>query len=422
MLFRVDGSKLVKFAEAPIGQWSQGIAFSRDGKTILVQNMVEKDIQVFRLDGTSSGDRSAHQAQGRRRGDPDGEVLEKIGRHGRFADLSTLGRSGGDVASRNQGAPMRFVTTLLAAAVVAGFAARAQADCKPVIDAYAKAEATRRYALYDVAGIQAAPKGKPFHVDIDGVGYTDFGGGHYKNAGNGQAGSEGDALKRNEQKGTTRCEPLGERQIGGEAAVGYQIRSNDKGAAPDVTAIHLWIAKSTGLPIFHGMGSDSGGLRWVYGPAVVAPAMPESTGSSGTGAALQPFRRAAQRHAVARRSQADDHALGDVAQVGVVPERLAPVDVADVHLDERDRHAAQGIAQRDAGVRRAPALTTMKATPSHGRHGRGRSARPRGCSGTPPARSRARPPRHGTSPRRRRASPCRRCRARDCRAGRGWGR
>jgi DNA-binding beta-propeller fold protein YncE len=43
--------KLAKVAEAPIGHWSQGAAFSPDGKTILVGNMVEKDIQVFSWDG-----------------------------------------------------------------------------------------------------------------------------------------------------------------------------------------------------------------------------------------------------------------------------------------------------------------------------------------------------------------------------------
>jgi sugar lactone lactonase YvrE len=56
LLYRFDGFKPVKFAQAPVGRWSQGIAFSRDGTTILVQNMLEKDIQVFRLDGTTLTD------------------------------------------------------------------------------------------------------------------------------------------------------------------------------------------------------------------------------------------------------------------------------------------------------------------------------------------------------------------------------
>jgi DNA-binding beta-propeller fold protein YncE len=53
VLLRVNGMKLSKVAEAPIGHWSQGAAFSPDGKTILVGNMVEKDIQVFSWDGST---------------------------------------------------------------------------------------------------------------------------------------------------------------------------------------------------------------------------------------------------------------------------------------------------------------------------------------------------------------------------------
>jgi len=56
VLLRVDGLKLTKIAEAATGHWSQGAAFSPDGKTILVGNMVEKDVQVFAWDGTSLRD------------------------------------------------------------------------------------------------------------------------------------------------------------------------------------------------------------------------------------------------------------------------------------------------------------------------------------------------------------------------------
>ena len=51
VLLRVSGMDLSRFAEAPIGHWSQGAAFSPDGKHLFVGNMVEKDIQVFSLDG-----------------------------------------------------------------------------------------------------------------------------------------------------------------------------------------------------------------------------------------------------------------------------------------------------------------------------------------------------------------------------------
>jgi DNA-binding beta-propeller fold protein YncE len=52
LVFARDGSTLRQVAEAPIGHWNQGIAFSRDGRTVLVQNMVERNIMVFGWDGT----------------------------------------------------------------------------------------------------------------------------------------------------------------------------------------------------------------------------------------------------------------------------------------------------------------------------------------------------------------------------------
>ncbi|MBN8493869.1 MAG: YncE family protein [Burkholderiales bacterium] len=51
VLYMVTGKTLQKFGELPIGNWSQGVAFAPDGLTVLVQNMVQKDIQVFRIDG-----------------------------------------------------------------------------------------------------------------------------------------------------------------------------------------------------------------------------------------------------------------------------------------------------------------------------------------------------------------------------------
>jgi DNA-binding beta-propeller fold protein YncE len=51
ILLRINGNKATRLAEATIGTWSQGVAFSKDGKTILVQNMVEREIQVLSFDG-----------------------------------------------------------------------------------------------------------------------------------------------------------------------------------------------------------------------------------------------------------------------------------------------------------------------------------------------------------------------------------
>ena len=50
VIVRVTGKNTFeRVAEAPIGRWSQGVAFSADSKTILVGNMVEKDISVLRV-------------------------------------------------------------------------------------------------------------------------------------------------------------------------------------------------------------------------------------------------------------------------------------------------------------------------------------------------------------------------------------
>ena len=50
-VFRISGHDLTRVAEAPIGRWCQGAAWSRDAKTVVVQCMVEREIQVFRFDG-----------------------------------------------------------------------------------------------------------------------------------------------------------------------------------------------------------------------------------------------------------------------------------------------------------------------------------------------------------------------------------
>ncbi len=46
-MFAVESKTLRRVDEAFVGRWSQGVAFSRDGRTILVQNMLEKTISVF---------------------------------------------------------------------------------------------------------------------------------------------------------------------------------------------------------------------------------------------------------------------------------------------------------------------------------------------------------------------------------------
>ncbi len=50
-ILAVNGAQLQSIASAPIGRWAEGVAWSRDGKTLLVQNDFEHTISVFRFDG-----------------------------------------------------------------------------------------------------------------------------------------------------------------------------------------------------------------------------------------------------------------------------------------------------------------------------------------------------------------------------------
>jgi len=50
-MFAVEGKTLRKLDQAPIGPWNEAIAFSRDGHTILVQSMADREINVFRWNG-----------------------------------------------------------------------------------------------------------------------------------------------------------------------------------------------------------------------------------------------------------------------------------------------------------------------------------------------------------------------------------
>ncbi len=50
-IFAVTGHVLTPVATGPIGRWSQGIAWSRNGGTVLVQNDRDRTISVFGFDG-----------------------------------------------------------------------------------------------------------------------------------------------------------------------------------------------------------------------------------------------------------------------------------------------------------------------------------------------------------------------------------
>ena len=51
VLARLDGAKLTRMSEAPVGAWVQGSVFSSDGKMLLVQNFLDRELQVFAIEG-----------------------------------------------------------------------------------------------------------------------------------------------------------------------------------------------------------------------------------------------------------------------------------------------------------------------------------------------------------------------------------
>lgn len=50
-IWRIDGDKLRFVTQAPAGGWGQGVAWSRDGRTILAQAMLGDRIETFAFDG-----------------------------------------------------------------------------------------------------------------------------------------------------------------------------------------------------------------------------------------------------------------------------------------------------------------------------------------------------------------------------------
>jgi DNA-binding beta-propeller fold protein YncE len=56
LIVRVANKQLTRVAEATIGHWSQGVAWTPDGKSLLVGNMVEKEYWVFAWDGSTLKD------------------------------------------------------------------------------------------------------------------------------------------------------------------------------------------------------------------------------------------------------------------------------------------------------------------------------------------------------------------------------
>lgn len=55
-LLRVENNRLRVVSEAPAGDWVQGMAFSRDGSTLLIGNMADRTVGVYRIEGDTLRD------------------------------------------------------------------------------------------------------------------------------------------------------------------------------------------------------------------------------------------------------------------------------------------------------------------------------------------------------------------------------
>jgi hypothetical protein len=152
----------------------------------------------------------------------------------------------------------------------------AQADCGPVIAAFQKADATERFAWFEVTDVNQTPNGDPIMVTIGDVSYVPVEAGP-KFKGKYQAtgflnGVLGDSLKRREGDGRASCKPLADRTLRGEPAVGFNVTGGVSISNSGASSEDIWISRSTGLPIIQGMDSTGhGGVVWIYGAAVSAP-------------------------------------------------------------------------------------------------------------------------------------------------------
>ena len=50
-IFSIKGTSLTKVDQAKVGHWCQGAAWSRNSRTVVIQCMVEKNMQVFSFNG-----------------------------------------------------------------------------------------------------------------------------------------------------------------------------------------------------------------------------------------------------------------------------------------------------------------------------------------------------------------------------------
>ncbi|MGE0593369.1 MAG: YncE family protein [Vicinamibacterales bacterium] len=63
-IYRIDAARLAQVAEARIGRWCQGVAWSGDGRGVIVQAALDHEIQAFAFDGARLDSRGAVRVTG----------------------------------------------------------------------------------------------------------------------------------------------------------------------------------------------------------------------------------------------------------------------------------------------------------------------------------------------------------------------
>jgi hypothetical protein len=165
----------------------------------------------------------------------------------------------------------RLVIAVLAGTAGLLAAGIAHANCAPVVDALEKASRQARLAQYDIDSRDQPLTGKPVLVRIGKVLYDGFGGDYERTEIDG-ADPMLQALRRAVREGRARCETAGTDTWRGAAAT--RVRFDNPMAPKQYNPTTMWIAKSTGLPVYHEInGLGPGGFAWVYGDAVSEPAV-----------------------------------------------------------------------------------------------------------------------------------------------------
>jgi hypothetical protein len=78
-------------------------------------------------------------------------------------------------------------------------------------------------------------------------------------------------LRRDEAKGSAKCEMVGSATYRGQPATKYRIEGSL--GSKSTGRLTLWTGKSSGLPVYHEFEALApGGFAWAYGDAVKEPA------------------------------------------------------------------------------------------------------------------------------------------------------